>query len=236
MSRRLLAALCLLLAVGFAALGVWQLERRVWKLDLIAQVETRIHAPPRPLDDWSGLTDADAYTRVRLQGKFLPGRETLVQALTERGAGWWVITPLRTPRGTVLVNRGFVPAQFRDPATRPAPAGTIEVVGLLRASEPGGGFLRPNAPSSNRWYSRDVAAIARARGLGAVAPLFVDAEAGPDPGRYPIGGLTVVAFRNAHLAYALTWFALAALSVFGAVIVWRAGPRPRGAAARTPAA
>lgn len=234
MTRRLFALACLLLAAGFTALGVWQLERRAWKLDLIARVEARIHAPPRLLTDLSGLSDADAYRRVRLRGAFQNDRETLVQALTERGAGWWVMTPLRTPAGTVLVNRGFVPASHRDPATRPPPTGTIEVTGLLRASEPGGGFLRSNDPASGRWYSRDVAAIARARGLDEVAPVFIDSEAAPGSG-YPVGGLTVVAFRNAHLVYALTWFGLAALSLAGAAIVWRSGAASQGQAARTPA-
>ena len=31
----------------------------------------------------------------------------------------------------------------------------------------------------------------------------------PNPGGFPIGGLTVVAFHNDHLVYALTWFTLA---------------------------
>ena len=97
MTRRLFAVFCLLLAAGFTALGVWQLERRAWKLDLIARVEARIHAPPRLLTDLSGFSAADAYTPVRLEGTFQNNRETLVQALTERGAGWWVMTPLRTP-------------------------------------------------------------------------------------------------------------------------------------------
>ena len=39
----------------------------------------------------------------------------------------------------------------------------------------------------------------------------------------PIGGLTVVRFRNAHLAYALTWYGLAALSALGALLVLRPG-------------
>ena len=226
MTRRLFTLVCLLLAAGFTALGVWQLERRAWKLDLIARVEARIHAPPRLLTDLSGLSDADAYRRLRLRGAFQNDRETLVQALTERGAGWWVMTPLRTPAGTVLVNRGFVPAPYRDPATRPPPTGTVEVTGLLRASEPGGGFLRSNDPALGRWYSRDVAAIARARGLGEVAPVFIDAEATPGAG-YPVGGLTVVAFRNAHLVYALTWFGLALMSAGGAVLWLREERRRR---------
>jgi surfeit locus 1 family protein len=53
------------------------------------------------------------------------------------------------------------------------------------------------------------------------APFFLDADATPNPGGYPVGGLTVIAFRNNHLVYALTWFALAALSVAGAVMAWR---------------
>jgi surfeit locus 1 family protein len=88
-------------------------------------------------------------------------------------------------------------------------------------SEPHGGFLRANDPAAGRWYSRDVSAIARARGLGHIAPFFIDADASPNPGGYPRGGLTVVAFRNDHLVYALTWFALAGLSVIGVVLVLR---------------
>ena len=37
------AVLCLCTLV-FAGLGIWQIERRSWKLDLIARVEARIHA------------------------------------------------------------------------------------------------------------------------------------------------------------------------------------------------
>lgn len=221
MKRGLLLALCLLLAAAFAALGVWQVERRAWKLDLIARVDARIHAPPRALPRrWS---DALAYTRVRTQGVFLHDRETLVQAVTDLGPGWWVMTPLRTVTGVVLVNRGFVPPERRDPTTRRAGqiAGPVTVTGLSRSSEPGGGFLRGNDPRADRWYSRDVAAIARARGLPEAAPFFVDADAAANPGGLPVGGLTVVAFRNNHLVYALTWFALAALSVGGAALLLR---------------
>ncbi len=38
------------------------------------------------------------------------------------------------------------------------------MTGLLRLSEPKGAFLRSNDPKDDRWYSRDVAAIAAARG------------------------------------------------------------------------
>jgi surfeit locus 1 family protein len=229
------AALCLLLAATFAALGVWQVERRAWKLALIARVDARVHAPPAPLPpprDWSGDL---AYRHVRVTGTFRHDRETLVQAVTDRGPGWWVLTPLVTPGATVLVNRGFVPTERARPATRAAGqvAGPVTITGLIRTSETGGGFLLANDSASDRWYSRDVVAIARARRLGGTAPFFIDADATPNPGGWPVGGLTVVAFRNSHLVYALTWFALAALSLFGAARIIRSGHDASGLSPRT---
>ena len=218
MRRGLFAAALVLAALGFVALGVWQLERHAWKLDLIATVEARLHAAPTPLATWSRLGPQDAYRRVTVRGAFLEDRQTLVQALTERGAGWWVLTPLQTPAGVILVNRGFIPS---DRATPREPGGPVTITGLIRATEPGGGFLRANDPVAGRWYSRDVQAIGRAQRLSALAPVFIDADATPNSGGYPVGGLTVVTFPNSHLVYALTWFALAGLALGGAVMVLR---------------
>lgn len=215
-----LLALLALAAAGFTALGVWQLERLQWKRALIARVEARLQAAPQPPPgpaQWPTVNaERDEYRRVVLSGRYLPVPDTLTQAVTDFGAGHWVLSALRDADGrVVLVNRGFVPAGTR-PA--PPPAGAVQVRGLLRMSEPGGGFLRANQPSAGRWYSRDVAAIARARGLPEAAPFFVDAEATPGDPPWPRAGLTVVRFRNQHLQYALTWFALAALALWG---LWR---------------
>jgi surfeit locus 1 family protein len=223
--RAFLLGLCLFLTLLFGALGVWQLERRSWKLDLIERVEVRVNSPPEPLPPraaWSGLSGPDVeYRRVRLSGTLLHDRETLVDALTEQGPGSWVITPLRTAEGVVLVNRGFVPREREAPAERAAAQlpGEVTITGLLRLSEPEGRILRPNRPAEERWFSRDVTAIAQSRDLDEVAPFFVDADATPNPGNYPRGGLTVVQFRNTHLIYALTWFGLAALSAAGLVLL-----------------
>lgn len=214
--RLWLTVLSLTAFVVLIALGVWQIERRTWKLALIDRVEQRVHAPAQPIPSpaaWPAVSIAnDEYRHVSLKGHFLHDRETLVQAVTEEGPGYWVLTPLQRDDGTqVLVNRGFVPAERRDASTRwdGNPAGPVEITGLLRMTEPKGGFLRNNVPQHNRWYSRDVAAIAAARGLENVAPFFVDADAGSQSAGGPIGGLTVIRFPNNHLIYALTWFALA---------------------------
>ncbi|MBD0415463.1 SURF1 family protein [Oryzicola mucosus] len=221
----LLVAICaaLVSAVLLASLGVWQIERLRWKEALIARVEQRVGAEPVAAPgqaDWSGIRrDGSEYLRVQLQGRFLNDRETLTQAVTGLGGGYWVLTPFLTDGGfTVLVNRGFVPPDRRDPSSRPSGQieGATSVTGLLRLTEPGGGFLRNNDPAADRWYSRDVEEIGAKRGLGQTAPYFIDADATPNIGGWPVGGLTKITFNNHHLIYAFTWFGLA-LMALGAV-------------------
>jgi len=172
--------------VLFVALGTWQVKRRAWKLDLIARVEQRVHAPassaPGPAQ-WPNVTAAaDEYRHVTATGTFLDSSQTLVQAVTDLGAGYWVLTPLRQADGSVvLINRGFVPADDRG-RVRPGASAPASVTGLLRMTEPRGAFLRHNNPGANLWYSRDVQAIAAARGLSHVAPYFIDAEANRSDG------------------------------------------------------
>lgn len=230
-----LAAFGLLLFATFIGLGVWQVERRSWKLALIARVDQRVHtapvAAPGP-KEWPGVTaQRDEYLHVRLKGHLLNDKETLVYTATDLGPGYWVVTPLSQDDGAiVLINRGFVPTDKRDPAARSQGQvrGEVTITGLLRMSEPGGAFLRSNEPDQNRWYSRDVAAIAKARHLSDVAPYFVDADARPNPGGLPVGGLTRIHFRNAHLQYAITWFAMALLVIVGAFVIVRQEGKPDG--------
>ncbi len=225
-------AVGLLLAfVGFIALGVWQWQRMGWKDALIARVEARVHAdpvPPPPRSGWAAITaQSDEYRRVRLSGRFLPVPETRAQAVTALGAGWWLLAPFRTDNGEiVLVNRGFVPTGAE---AAPPPTGAVAIEGLLRISEPKGGFLRSNDPLQHRWYSRDVGAIARARGLNgeAVAPFFVDAARDQRGQGWPRGGLTVVQFRDHHLSYALTWFGMALLTAIAGLRLLVSTPRLR---------
>ncbi len=231
--RALLAGLALALA-GFVALGHWQLERRIWKLALIERVEARLQAAPVAAPGpgaWASVGRDDEYRRVSVSGRLRHERETCTQAVTVRGPGCWVMTPLETGDGwIVLVNRGFVDPAHRDPGSRPEhrPEAEVEVAGLLRLSEPRGGFLRRNDPVQGRWYSRDVMAIGAARGLpaGRLAPYFIDADRDPDDpagsgDSGPVGGMTVLRFHNSHLVYALTWFGLAVLTLAGMLLVIR---------------
>ena len=242
-----LGIVALIGVLGFLALGIWQVQRLGWKQALIARVESRIHAAPVPAPGpagWAAVAD-DEYRRVQMSGLFQQDRATFVQAVTERGGGYWLMMPLRSDAGfTVLVNRGFVTPEQRSQLSGPVsassgqvPVAQVTVTGLLRLSEPGGGFLRHNDPAADRWYSRDVAAIAAVRGLGErglgergfgeIAPYFIDADATQGPAGFPVGGLTVLRFANNHLVYALTWFALALMLAAAAAFVIRGEYRLR---------
>ncbi|WP_428312551.1 SURF1 family protein [Hydrocarboniphaga sp.] len=220
----LLLFLLAVLFAGFVALGSWQIQRRAWKLDLIERVEQRVHAAPEaapPRETWAGIGAEDEYRHVQLEGEYLRDRDVYTQAVTARGPGFWLLTPLQTRDGfVVLINRGFVEKQQ---ASAGPTQGEVRIAGLLRLSEPKGGFLRDNDPAAKRWFSRDVAAIAAALDLPVhkVAPYFIDADASASTDDGPVGGMTVVSFHNSHLVYAITWYGLAAMTVFGGLLLLR---------------
>ncbi|OLP42328.1 SURF1 family protein [Rhizobium oryziradicis] len=222
--KALLSAFLLLACAGFVALGIWQIERLGWKRDLIARVDSRVHAAPVQAParaQWPTINQQnDEYRHVQIVGQFDNTKETYVYASTELGAGYWVLTPLTTTDGeTVLINRGFVPLDKKAPSTRLEGqiTGPVTVTGLLRLSEPNGTLLRSNVPQDDRWYSRDVAAIASKWDLSNVAPYFIDADKSATGGTFPVGGLTQVKFPNSHLQYAITWFVMALMSL---VFLW----------------
>ncbi len=223
--RAFLVAWCIFAIAAFIcfiALGNWQVERRTWKLALIERVESRVHAPAiaAPAQpEWAKITPAShEYLHVSASGQFIHEAVTFVQASTVLGGGFWAMVPLRQADNTViLVNRGFV-AKKDDYRAESMKANEISLTGLLRISETGGSRMRDNEPQNERWFSRDVSAIAAARGLSStsVAPYFIDVDASATPVTgEPVGGLTVVSFYNHHLVYALTWYTLA-LMVAGA--------------------
>jgi surfeit locus 1 family protein len=204
---------CALLFAILCGLGVWQLERLHWKLALIAQVNSHIAAAPLALDTVLAMrADEAQYRRVSLTGRFDHTREAYVFTTAEGAAVYHVLTPFTTNNGKVLmVDRGGVPKEKLDPATRAAGniEGDVQVTGVWRVPDPPGAFTPPPDAAHRIWFARDLAAIAAADHLSLTAPVVIEADAAPNPGGWPRGGQTVVSFRNQHLSYAVTWFGLA---------------------------
>ncbi len=214
-------------------LGTWQLARKGEKEALIARIveRSRIDPPSTPPAPQEWDAKRDEFERVRVTGTFANDRETLIHGLAAGDTpgrawqGYYVLTPLkREDGGWVLVNRGFVPTEIKDAKDRQAGQveGSTSVTGMLRASEVRTLFVPENDPKREQWFTRDIGAIATARGLDNVAPYLIEADATPNPGGWPRGGQLRVDLPNNHLQYAFTWFGIAAclLGVFG-VFAWR---------------
>jgi surfeit locus 1 family protein len=194
-------------------LGVWQISRLHEKEALISAVQAGLTAPAIPLAkaDNSGIEQLE-WRHVQVSGRFLHDREQYLFAQGPLGAtGVQVITPLMQSDGkAVLVDRGFVPDQLKDPLRRMEGQinGDVSVSGILRRSEKPGTFTPSPDPKTRLWFVKDVPAIAAAAGVS-VLPVLVEADALPNPGGWPLGGQTRVDFPNDHLQYAITWFGLA---------------------------
>lgn len=216
----------LLLLLG---LGVWQVQRLHWKEGLIAERRAAARAVPEPVPHARTVTPDMNFRHVYAEGVFLNDKEILVYAPPRIGkSGFDVLTPLVQADGRIVfINRGFVPLGLRDPATRAAGeiTGPVHLKGLLRLPprRKPGWFIPDNDPRRHRWFWIDLPQMAAADGLARVAPYYVDADATPNPGGWPQGGLTVVRLPNNHLQYAIIWFSLAVVLLVIYVLSQRDG-------------
>ncbi|MEM6986215.1 MAG: SURF1 family protein [Pseudomonadota bacterium] len=223
--------LCVLVVfISLVLLGNWQLQRLAWKESLIDAVDTRAYqSPTDPPAQF--IASQHLYARVRLTGEYDHSRSQRVKAVTVLGPGYWLMSPLMTISGSTWINRGFVPSGS-DPASWEAPQGTLTVTGLLRESVPGGTLLEKNNPAQARWYSPDLAQLSAHTGLTNATDYYLDSEHHLAADAWPRGGMTQLRFRNNHLSYALTWYAMAAGLLIACVYAARDLRRKRSASRR----
>ena len=230
--RLILTTLAILFSLAvLLSLGTWQVERLHWKEGLLADIAARRAAPPVPLADVEALQQAGTdieYRRVSVSGIFDHARERHFFATDQGQTGYYVYTPLILSDGhALLVNRGFVPYEMKDPVKRAA--GEVEgpqtLTGYARArldAKPS--WLVPdNDVARNIFYWKDMAAMAASTGLdrSRLVPFFVDADQTvQNPGGWPRGGVTQFDLPNNHLQYALTWYGLAVALIAVAATAW----------------
>src|SRR5262249_15043755 len=94
-------------------LGVWQLDRKVWKQNLITSINARLSRAPEdlpPRAGWSRLReDSEEFRRVAFPAEFLDGEEALVYTTGSplrpdvKGPGYWVFSPARLAGGSIIL-------------------------------------------------------------------------------------------------------------------------------------
>jgi len=213
------------MVAAFVGLGLWQLQRRAEKHELIAALTERLATAPVPLpppSQWSALTPArDEFRRVSFAAAYArPDAMVYSSGSAVRddisGPGTWAFLPAKLPTGeTVVVNAGFVENTMQDRAVEDRAVGRlasdqpVALTGYLRFPE-GAGTLTPAAnPSKRLWFARDVAEMAKQLAWGEVAPFYIDLESPLPPNGVPKPGPLHVRLKDDHLQYAITWFTLA---------------------------
>jgi cytochrome oxidase assembly protein ShyY1 len=231
-------ALTVALLVG---LGVWQLQRRVEKHALIAQLTERLAAAPAALPSpaqWNALTPAhDEFRRVRFSATYESHPDAMVYSSGSAirddvsGPGTWAFLPARLPTGeTVVINTGFVQNTMQDrgrqdrAVARLVTGASVTRTGYIRFPEPAGALTPPENLAKRLWFTRDHLAMARALGWGEVAPFYIDLEQPVPESGIPKPGPLEVHLKDDHLQYAVTWFGLAGAVVI-AFGVWLRGQR-----------
>jgi surfeit locus 1 family protein len=212
-------------------LGTWQVMRLAEKNTLNAWRVERSTAAAVPLAAQVGDVAPLEFRRVVVTGSLRHESELRLNARSQRGnAGYHILTPMMRADGPpVLINRGWVPYERKDPARRAEgqTAGTVTVEGILRREPRRGLFMPDNDAARNEWFWYDLPAMAAATGLPSLAPFYVEAGTVANPGGFPIGGQTIIELPGNHFQYAITWYVLAvALAVI--YVMWHRQEDKRG--------
>lgn len=206
-------------------LGIWQVKRLNWKVNLIEDLQDKLQRAPMMLPRNVNLVELPnfEYRRVQLSGVWDHAHSILLGPKTrENLKGYNLITPLVRFDGgsTVLINRGFVSEDTvkKNPGVLSKDTSTVHVEGLLRTSQLRNSFTPDNNPEKGEWYWADVNAMANYAGgeEQGVQPVYIESIFDGNPAEAsqllahgePIGRSTDIELRNMHLTYAITWFTL----------------------------
>lgn len=244
MMARLKAAGVIHLAIATAialaillSLGTWQLNRRLWKEQILATMAERAKMAPVTNASWTALRcpGPEPLPVEKDPCDFRPVRLTLTPASPDErhifiavprqsngigGPGYWVFQRHRLAPpagGEVYLNRGFVPEALKLLSQRPGSAATetANISGVLRRAEPRGAYSNPNDASKNIYYVRAPLELGVAEPVPAPpgpSPryYYVDQTGPVPPGNLPYPMAGKIDIPNRHLEYALTWYGLAA--------------------------
>ncbi len=208
-----------------AGLGIWQVDLSLEKTALIEEIATRGAAPAIALSTDSRIPLEDfLYRPIFVTGKFDHGAEFLLAGGRDGGPpGFQIVTPLRRSdgQGVLLVDRGWIPADRRDPERRPGsrPGAEVTVTGIIRPPEPPGWRTPANDPENHQWHFIDLEEMARVARIWPPPDFYLKATSGwgadwprPNDRRFvPV---------NNHLPYAIAAFALAG-ALLAALVVYR---------------
>ncbi|AZY94848.1 MULTISPECIES: SURF1 family protein [Paracoccus] len=197
-------------------LGLWQLDRRAWKEDMLADITAGIQADPVPLPD--AIDPSMKYLPVTVSGTTTGAEIDVLSHTREQGAGYQIVSRFVTDDGrAILLDRGFVPQEARRIDRPPV---RLQVTGNLHWPQDASSSTPAPNMDENIWFARDVDAMALTLDT---LPVLVVASAveGDNQGARPLP-VAIEGIPNNHLSYAVQWFLIAATwAVMTLALIWR---------------
>lgn len=218
----IITGICVALLCG---LGTWQVKRLHWKQDIIdhlnAEYDAASKAPmlDQRLDELANETQPMAYGGIRV--RLMREQSVLLGGRIEDGrAGFHLLIPAQLDNGrTLIINAGWVNDLWQDnreDRLATLPSEPITIYGIVHKPD-WSSFASKNSPANDMWFRADINEIARAKNLNDPYPFILYADHA-DQDLYDVK-LHEDRWlpRNAHLQYAIFWYALAVamLGVYG---------------------
>ncbi len=210
--------------------GFWQLKRAGEKHDLESRfvAGSATHALQRLVSDED--SGAFRYRTIRVTGRYDATRQVLLDNISSGGQpGYQVLTPFSTREGTVLVNRGWLPANGDRRILPDIRVGdeAREVLGRIEQLPRPGIELATAAPPANAAWPRRLLFPTTGQVSAQLGAPLRGYQLLLDPGApdgylraWQPGGMR----PDRHVAYAVQWFGLAlTVIVIYVVLVIRNG-------------
>ncbi len=207
-------------------LARWQWHRYQYRLGENDRLDAALSAPAVPVDELLDAAPAGTaattlppeleWRTITATGTFDVAAETAVRRRPLDGRnGFWIVTPLVTESGVLLVNRGWAPAGS-DATTAPdvpaPPSGPVTVTGRLRPAE----ATEPtDVPPPGQAWAADPEALVEPPETPRYNAYAELTSSSPDAGA-ELTGLPVPGHRGLNnLVYSVQWLLFGLVGIVG---------------------
>ena len=189
----------------FISLGIWQIVRLNWKVELLNKIDLSLKREPVDL-----ITNVpEDYLRIKTAGAIDFDKQIYLYSLNEKGApGFNVVNPIRVNNKNFLLNRGWIPFDKKDAEEINIFEHKI-ILGTLRKQIKVSKFKPTNDIKDNYWFTLDRDDIFQYTNKN-FSPFVIYLNNNLE---LPKPKIITVNISNSHKKYAITWFSLA-LSIF----------------------
>ena len=183
------------------SLGLWQIYRLNWKLELIEQIENSLKNDPVELSN----VEKKNYLRIKTRGVIDFDKQIYLYNLNENGKpGFEVINPIKIGEENYLINRGWIPFEKKD-LSEINLVNQNQIVGTIMLQTKPSLFKPENDIEKNYWFTLNREDISKFTGRNfSEYVIYLN-------GNYKIPKPRVITAKisNNHKKYAITWFSMA---------------------------